>query len=75
MSQLIVYARYIKDDDVKDGFLFSEHLQTTTNTDDELGIFADFYEKHQIKRERIRSVRTDDVPVMIKNKFGFAVLI
>ncbi|XP_076031940.1 protein FAM200C-like [Oratosquilla oratoria] len=36
MSQLIVYARYIKDGDIKDEFLFCEPLQTTTKADDVL---------------------------------------
>ena len=36
MSQLIVYARYIKDGDIKNKFLFCEPLQTITKANDVL---------------------------------------
>ena len=49
MSQLIEYARYTKDRDVNDKFLFCEPLQTTTKANDALRFVADFFEKHQIK--------------------------
>ena len=49
MSQLIEYAWYIKDGDIKDEFLFCGPLQTTTKADDALRLGADFFEKHQIK--------------------------
>ena len=49
MSQLIEYAWYIKDGDIKDEFLFCEPLQTTTKADDALRLEADFFEKYQIK--------------------------
>ena len=48
MSQLIEYAWYIKDGDIKDEFLFCEPLQTTTMADDALRLEADFFEKYQI---------------------------
>ena len=49
INQLIEYAWYIKDGDIKDEFLFCEPLQITTKTDDvsRLGVY--FFEKHQIK--------------------------
>ena len=75
MSQLIVYARYIKDGDVKDEFLFCEPLQTTTKADDVFGLLANFFEKHQIKWEKIRSVCTDGAPAMIGKRSGFAALL
>ena len=49
MSQLIEYAWYIKDADIKDELLFCESLQTTTKADDALRLGADFFEKHQIE--------------------------
>ena len=56
MSQLIVYACYIKDGDIKDKFLICEPLQTATKADDVLRLVADFFVKHQIKWEKLRSV-------------------
>ena len=49
MSQLIKYAWYIKDGDIKEEFLFCEPLQTTTKAYDALQLEADFFEKYQIK--------------------------
>ena len=75
MSQLIVYACYIQDGDIKDKFLFCEPLQTTAKADDLLRLVADFFEKHQIKWEKLRSVCTDGAPAMIGKKSGFAALL
>ena len=75
MSQLIEYAWYIKDGDIKDEFLFCEPLQTTTKADDALRLGADFFKKHQIKSEKLRSVCTDGVPVMVGKNSGFAALL
>lgn len=75
MSQLIVYARYIKDGDIKDEFLFCEPLQTTTKADDIFRLLANFLEKHQIKWEKLRSVCTDGAPAMIGKRSGFAALL
>ena len=49
MSLLIEYARYTKDGDIKDKFLFCKPLQTTTKADDALRLVAEFFEKHEIK--------------------------
>ena len=75
MSQLIEYARYTKDGDVKDEFLICEPLQATTKAHDALRLVADFFEKHQIKEERLRSVCTYGATAMIGKKYGFAVLL
>ena len=53
MSQLIEYAWYIMDDDIKGEFLFCKPLQTMTEADDTLRLGADFFEKHQIKQEKL----------------------
>ena len=75
MSQLIEYAWYIKDGDIKDKFVFCEQLQTTTMADDALRLGADFFEKHQIKQENLRSVCTDGAPAMIGKNSGFIALL
>ena len=49
MSQLIEYAWYIKNGDIKDEFLLCEPLQTTTKADNALRLEADFFEMYQIK--------------------------
>ena len=56
MGELIVYARYIKDGDIKDKFLFCEPLQTTIKADKVLRLVANFFEKHQIKWEKLKTL-------------------
>lgn len=75
MSQLIVYTRYIKDGEIKDEFLFCETLQTTTKAADVFRLLDEFFEKHQIKWEKVGSVCTDGAPAMIGNRSGFAALV
>ena len=75
MSQSIVYAWYIKDDDIKDEFLFCEPLQTTMKADDVMRLVADFFENYQIKWEKLRSVCTDGAPAMIAKRSGLAAVL
>ena len=75
MSQLIVYTRYIKDGEIKDEFLFCETLQTTTKTADIFRLVDEFFEKHQIKWEKLGSVCTDGAPAMIGYRSGLASLL
>ena len=75
MSQLIEYARYTKDGDIKDKFLFCGPSQTRTKANDALRLASDFFEKHQINQEKLRSVCTDGASAMIGKKSGFAVLL
>ena len=57
MSQLIEYAWYIKDGDIKDEFLFCVLLQTTTKADDALRLEADFFEKYKIREVKVSMYR------------------
>ncbi|XP_068206246.1 protein FAM200C-like [Palaemon carinicauda] len=72
LSQLIVYTRYIKDGEIKDEFLFCLALQTTTKTADVFRLLDEFFQKHQIKWEKVGSVCTEGAPAMMGNKSGFA---
>ncbi|XP_076064460.1 protein FAM200C-like [Oratosquilla oratoria] len=65
MNQLIVYTWYIKDGEIKDEFLFCEALQTMTKAADISQLMDEFFEKHQIKWEKVVSVCTDGAPAMI----------
>ncbi|XP_068232174.1 protein FAM200C-like [Palaemon carinicauda] len=75
LSQLIVYTRYIKDDEIKDEFLFCLAWQTTTKAADVFRLLDEFFQKHQIKWEKVGSVCTDGAPAMLGNKSGFAALV
>ena len=56
-------------------FLLCKPLQTTTKADDVLRLVADFFEKHEIKWEKLRSVCTDGAPAMIGKRSGFGALL
>ncbi|XP_068206235.1 protein FAM200C-like [Palaemon carinicauda] len=72
LSQLIVYTHYFKDGEIKDEFLFCLALQTTTKTADVFRLLDEFFQKHQIKWEKVGSLCTDGAPAMMGNKSGFA---
>lgn len=62
-SQLLVYVRYVHDDDFKDEFLFWKCLETTTRHDlfDPVISFL----KEQISWGKVCSVCTDGAPAML----------
>ena len=75
ISQLIVYTRYIKDCGIKDEFLFCQGLQTTSKAADVFRLVDEFFQRHQIKWEKVGSVCTDGAPAMIGHRSGFAALV
>ena len=75
ISQLIVYTRYIKECGIKDEFLFCQGLQTTFKAADVFRLVDEFFQRHQIKWEKVGSVCTDGAPAMIGHRSGFAALV
>ena len=59
----------------KDEFLFCKTLQTMTKADDVLRLVANFFQKQQIKWEKLSSVCTDGAPAMIGKRTGFTTLL
>ncbi|XP_068200624.1 protein FAM200C-like [Palaemon carinicauda] len=50
-------------------------IQTTTKAADVFRLLDEFFQKHQIKWEKVGSVCTDGAPAMLGNKSGFAALV
>ena len=64
-AQLLVYARYIFENNVKVQYLFSEPLSTTCRGEDVFKIVKDFFEKHALDWKQLAGICTDGAPSMI----------
>ena len=73
--QLLVFVRYLKDNAIKEEFLFCEPLQTTSKAADILAILETFFSAHGITWAMVRSVCTDGAPAMLGSRSGFAALV
>ncbi|XP_014667304.1 PREDICTED: protein ZBED8-like isoform X5 [Priapulus caudatus] len=74
-SQLLVFVRYMHECDIKEEFLFSEPLVTTTKATDVLDLVTTFMDKHNIPMDKLGSMCTDGAPAMLGNKSGFCALV
>lgn len=74
-SQLLVFVRYVKGDELEEQFLFCESLKTTTKAIDVFNIVKDFFTKQGLELNLIGSVCTDGAPSMLGNKSGFGALL
>ena len=73
-AQLLVYARYIFENNVKVQYLFSEPLSTTCR-EDVFKIVKDFFEKHELDWKQLVGICTDGAPSMIGCRSGFKGLV
>ena len=74
-SQLLVFVRYVKENEVVEEFLFSEPTKTTTKAMDVFNIVKEFFLNHKMSLDMVGSLRTDGAPAMLGNKSGFASLV
>ncbi|KAK1339678.1 hypothetical protein QTO34_018232 [Cnephaeus nilssonii] len=74
-SQLLVYIRYINDDDFRDEFLFYKPLETTTTARDVFDTDGSFLKEHKISWEKVCGVCTDGAPAMLGCRSGFQRLV
>ena len=74
-AQLLVYARYIFENNVKVQYLFSEPLSTTCRGEDVFKIVKDFFEKHALDWKQLVGICTDGAPFMIGCRSGFKGLV
>ena len=74
-AQLLVYARYIFENNVKVQYLFSEPLSTTCRGEDVFKIVKDFFEKHALDWKQLVGICTDGAPSMIGCRSGFKGLV
>ncbi|XP_068229447.1 protein FAM200C-like [Palaemon carinicauda] len=70
-SQLIVYVRYLDVEVMKEEYLFSEPLATTTRRKDIFKILEAFLLKHELGWDALVGVCTYEAPSMAGCKSGF----
>lgn len=73
--QLLVFARYIYEDNIKEELLFVKDLKTTSKASDVMAAFTDFFDSHEISWEKLVGVCTDGAPSMIGCRSGFVTLL
>ncbi|XP_025420883.1 zinc finger BED domain-containing protein 5-like [Sipha flava] len=73
-SQLLAYARYIKGDDLKEEYLFSESLSTTTRGEDVFRTVKNFIDENELQWSKLIGVCTDGAPAMLGIHSGFQTL-
>nr|XP_054606757.1 protein FAM200C-like [Nothobranchius furzeri] len=71
LSQLAVFVRYVKDDMIKEEFLFCKPLTTTTKAADVKKLVDDFFRDNNLSWDMVSAVCTDGAPVMLGRKSGF----
>ena len=75
LSQLLVYARYICDNQIKEEFLFCKVLTTTTKAIDVMSMVSEFFVEEKISWDKLIGVCTDGAPSMLGSKSGFVSLV
>jgi hypothetical protein len=64
LAQLLVYVRYVYNDDIKTEFLLCKPLETTTTSRDIFKVASNFFEEHGIEWKNLYAVCTDGAPAM-----------
>ena len=75
LSQLSVFARYVKNDMIKEDFLFCRPLTTTTKAADVKKLVDDFFRDNDLSWDMGSAVCSDGAPVMLGQKSGFSSLV
>nr|XP_024655565.1 protein ZBED8-like [Maylandia zebra] len=75
LSQLTVFVRYVKDDMIKEDFLFCKPLTTTTKAADVKKLVDDFFGDNNLSWDMVSAVCTDGAPVMLGRNSGFGALV
>lgn len=75
LSQLAVFVRYLKDDMIKEEFLFCKPLTTTTKAADVKKLVDDFFRDNNLSWDMVSAVCTDGAPVMLGRKSVFCALV
>lgn len=70
-AQLMVWVRYVKDDDLVHQPLLCKPLETTTKGEDVFQIVKAFYEHHELDFNKLIASTTDGAPAMLGKHSGF----
>ena len=74
-AHLLVYTRYIFENNIKEQYLFSEPLSTTCKEKDVFRVVEVFFESHTFDWKQVVVICTDGAPSMIGDKSGFKGLV
>lgn len=74
-SQLLVFTRYIKDDCVKEEYLFCKSLSTTTRGKDVFETLKQFIEENGLDWSKLVVICTDGAPSMMGVRSEFQALV
>ena len=75
LPQLLVYARFISENQVEEEFLFCSPLITTTKAEDIMNIVSNFFEEENLSWAKLVGVCTDGAPSMLGSRSGFMTLV
>uniref|UniRef100_UPI00358EA1AE protein FAM200C-like n=1 Tax=Myxine glutinosa TaxID=7769 RepID=UPI00358EA1AE len=70
-SQLLMYARFILGDSVKEEMLFCHPLETYTTAADAFEVVSKFFEENRLSWDALVGVCTDGAPAMLGSHSGF----
>lgn len=70
-SQLLVFVRYVRDNNFKEEFLFCQDLEATTTGEDVFNMVNSFFEIHGLEWKNLCGCTTDGAPAMIGCRSGF----
>ena len=70
LSQLMVFCRYIFENQFKEELLFSSALETTTKATDILELVQMFFDDNQLEWKNVLGMTTDGAPAMLGCKSG-----
>jgi hypothetical protein len=75
LTQLLVYVRYVYNDDIKIEFLLCKPLETTKTARYIFKVVQTFFEEHSIDWKNLCALCTEGAPAMLGCRSGFQVLI
>ena len=75
LSQLIVFVRYVKGDEITEEFLFCKPLTTTTKAADVKKLVDDFFRSNGLSWNMVSAVCSDGAPAMLGRNSGFGALV
>jgi len=70
-AQLVIFARYVGNEGIKEEFFVNAALKATTTGDDIFEMMNAFFKQHSLKWENLRGCTTDGAPVMLGRRSGF----
>ena len=75
LSQIAVFVRYVKEDVIKEDFLFCQPLTTSTKSIDVKKLVDNIFRDNDLSWDMVCAICSDGVPAMLGRKSGFGALV